>query len=225
MPRFITATLLVAIAAPLAASEQHAYVAPVVTAKVKDRIYTTTLALRNEGTEDVECEAIYAIPNDPKGGTLRSRYTVPHGGRPHVEEDVLMEVGAVGTMRIVCSGRLAIAARIQASLDGGTTFDEGRTFAGLDEGASFKRLRTMKVTSDLLVAEVAGRPVKFEAIVKNDPGAIIGRKTYGSGVRATDCQPLQTAGNGQRYSTSRSMSSEAMGVRSSPAARRATRSC
>ncbi|HYH05697.1 MAG TPA: RHS repeat-associated core domain-containing protein [Thermoanaerobaculia bacterium] len=162
----------------LNAAEPVAYIVPVVTAKVNDRIYSTTVALRNDSAHDVGCEAIYAVPNDPKGGTLRSRYTVPRGGRPHVEEDVLMEVGAVGTMRIVCSGQLAVAARVQASVDGGHTFDQGRTFAGLNEAASFKRLRTLTTRSDLLAAEVAGKAVSFEAIVKNDAGAIIGRKTY-----------------------------------------------
>lgn len=178
MPRLIAAALLLLIADSVAAAEQHAYVVPVVTAKVKDRIYSTTLALRNDGAENVDCEAIYAVPNDPRGGTLRSRYTVPHGGRPHVEEDVLMEVGAVGTMRIVCSGQLAIAARIQASVDGGKTFDDGRTFAGLDDAAAFKRLRIVKASSDVLVAEVAGKSVTVEAVVRNGAGAIIGRKTY-----------------------------------------------
>lgn len=178
MPRLIAAALLLLIGGAATAAEHHAYVVPIVTAKVKDRIYSTTLALRNDGAEDVECEAIYAVPNDPKGGTLRSRYTVPHGGRPHVEEDVLMEVGAVGTMRIVCSGKLAIAARVQTSVDGGKTFDDGRTFAGLDEAAAFKRLRMVKASSDVLVAEVAGKSVTFEAVVKNAAGAIVGRKTY-----------------------------------------------
>jgi len=154
------------------------YVVPVVTAKVKDRTYSTTLALRNDGAQDVSCEAIYAFPNDPKGGTLRASYTVPRGGRPRVEEDVLFEVGAVGTMRLACSGQVAIAARIQSSTDGGSTFDEGRTFAALDEAASFRRLRTLIAHTDLLVAEVAGNPVTFEAVVKNDAGAVIGRKSY-----------------------------------------------
>lgn len=48
-----------------------AYVVPVVTARIKDRVYSTTLALRNDADSDVVCEAIYAVPNDPKGGTLR----------------------------------------------------------------------------------------------------------------------------------------------------------
>jgi RHS repeat-associated protein len=178
MPRYLLAALVAFGTSALSAAEQYTYVVPVVTAKVKERVYSTTLALRNDGAADVDCQAIYAVPNDPKGGTLRSRYTVPRGGRPQVEEDVLMEVGAVGTMRIVCSGPLAVAARIQASLDGGKTFDEGRTFAGLDEAASFKRLRTVNASSDLLVAEVAGKRVTVEVVVKDADGAIIGRKTY-----------------------------------------------
>lgn len=179
MTRFSIAALLsILSASTLTATEPPAYVVPVVTAKVKDRIYSTTLALRNDGTSDVACEAIYAVPNDPKGGTLRASYTVPRGGRPHVEEDVLMEVGAVGTMRLACSGHVAIAARIQSSIDGGQTFDEGRTYAALDESSSFRLHRTLTASSDLLVAEVAGKAVTVEATVKNDAGVVIGRKTY-----------------------------------------------
>lgn len=161
-----------------AAASSPAYVVPVVTARVKDRIYSTTLALRNDSDRDVACEAIYAVPNDPKGGTLRATYSVPRGGRPHVEEDVLLEVGAVGTMRLVCTAPVTIAARIQSSSDGGRTFDEGRTFAALDESASFRRLRTLTARTDLLLAEVSGKSVIVEATVKNDAGAVIGQKTY-----------------------------------------------
>jgi RHS repeat-associated protein len=178
IPVFIAALFAVLGANVVSTAESPAYVVPVVTAEVKDRIYSTTLALRNDGQEDVTCESIYAVPNDPKGGTLRATYTVPRGGRPHVEEDVLMEVGAVGTIRLVCSGRVAIAARVQSSIDGGTTFDEGRTFAALDEAASFRRLRTLTAHSDLLVAEVEGKAVTFDAIVTDDAGVEIGRKTY-----------------------------------------------
>ncbi|MGA8807764.1 MAG: hypothetical protein WB973_07775 [Thermoanaerobaculia bacterium] len=59
------------------------------------------------------CEAIYAVPNDPKGGTVRATYEVT-GGAPLVEEDVLRDAGAIGTMRIACTSDVAIAARIQA---------------------------------------------------------------------------------------------------------------
>lgn len=162
----------------LTAAEPFAYVVPVVTARVRDRIYSTTLALRNDGQQDVSCEAIYAVPNDAKGGTLRATYNVPRGGRPQVEEDVLMEVGAVGTMRLVCSGEVVIAARVQSSTDGGRTFDDGKTYAALDEATSFRRLRTVTTHSDLLVAEVAGKVVTFEATVRDDAGVIVGRKTY-----------------------------------------------
>jgi RHS repeat-associated protein len=178
MLRVSVAAVLFCSSVALRAVEPPAYVVPVATALVKGRVYSTTLALRNDGQEDVTCEAIYAVPNDPKGGTLRATYTVPQGGRPHIEEDVLMQVGAVGTMRLVCSGEVAIAARIQTSTDGGQTFDEGRTFPALAEAASFRRLRTVTARGDLLVAEVAGKAVTFEAIVKNDAGVVIGRKTY-----------------------------------------------
>ncbi|MHB0970792.1 MAG: RHS repeat-associated core domain-containing protein [Thermoanaerobaculia bacterium] len=79
---------------------------------------------------------------------------------------------------MVCTGTVAIAARIQSSTDGGQTFDDGRTFAALDEAASFRRLRTVTAHTDLLVAEVDGKPMTFEAIVKNDAGVVVGRKTY-----------------------------------------------
>lgn len=104
MIRFPFAAFLgVLCAGTLTATPPSAYVFPVVTAKVRERVFTTTLALRNDGREDATCEASYAVPNDPNGGTLRTTYTVPAGGRPRVEEDLLMEVGAVGTMRLLCS--------------------------------------------------------------------------------------------------------------------------
>jgi hypothetical protein len=79
------------------------YVVPVATARLKDRLYSTTLAFHNEGSLPARCEAIYAVPNDPKGGTLRTTYEISAGGAPLVEEDVLRDVGAIGTMRIACT--------------------------------------------------------------------------------------------------------------------------
>lgn len=160
------------------ASEGIAYVIPVVTAEVNGRVYTTTFSAQNRGTQDATCEAIYAVPNDPKGGTLRAMYTVPAGGTPVVEEDLLLAAGAVGTMRIACSAPVVVAARVQVSTDGGRTFDEGRTYPGLDEAGAFRDARTIRATSDLFVAEVAGSAVAFEAIVSNDRDDVLGRKTY-----------------------------------------------
>jgi RHS repeat-associated protein len=155
------------------------YVVPVATARLKDRIYSTTLAFHNEGSLPARCEAIYAVPNDPKGGTLRATYEIAAGGAPLVEEDVLRDVGAIGTMRIVCTSDVAIAARIQSSSDG-LTFDEGRTFAALREDAAVAHgaLPTIRAFGDVVVAEVAGKPVTVEAIVRDPDGVEFGRKTY-----------------------------------------------
>lgn len=146
-----TGLLLMASVSALVAAEPPAHIVPVVKAQVKDRIYSTT---------------------------LRATYAVPRGGRPHVEEDVLMEVGAVGTMRLVCDAPVTIVARIHTSTDGGRTFDDGRAYAALDETAAFRRLRTLNARTDLLLAEVAVKPVTVEATVRNNAGAVIGRKTY-----------------------------------------------
>ena len=163
----------------LSASAQNTvYVVPVATAQVNTRIYTTTLALRNDARSDASCEAIYAVPNDPDGGTFRARYDIGAGDAPHVERDVLIEAGAVGTLRLVCSAPVVIAARIQASVDNGVNFDSGRTYAAVPEAPSFRRSRTVPATADLFVAEVAGKPVTFEAIVTNRAGVAIAHKTY-----------------------------------------------
>jgi len=155
------------------------YVVPVATARLKDRIYSTTLAFHNEGSLPARCEAIYAVPNDPKGGTLRTTYEIAAGGAPLVEEDVLRDVGAIGTMRIACTSDVAIAARIQSSSDG-LAFDEGRTFAALreDGAAAHGALPTIRAFGDVVVAEVAGKPVTVEAIVRDPDGVEFGRKTY-----------------------------------------------
>jgi hypothetical protein len=44
-------------------------VVPVATAQYRDRFYSTTLVLRNPTRTVVRCESVYAIPNDPRGGT------------------------------------------------------------------------------------------------------------------------------------------------------------
>src|SRR5437764_269971 len=98
-----------------------AHVLPVATAKVKERVYSTTIAIKNPTDHDVACEFIYAKPHDPKGGTMRSQETIP-GGKTQVYEDMLIEVGAVGTVRLVCTDPVVSAARIQSSLDEGKTF-------------------------------------------------------------------------------------------------------
>ena len=165
---------------PLFALGQIAYVIPVATARAQSHVYTTTLELRNDSARDVVCEGIYARPHDPRGGTLRAMYRVPAGGPPLVEEDVLQEVGAVGTMRLVCSGNVAIGARIQSSQDSGKTFDDGWIFAGMPEGGAVRRpdVKTVTARGDVLVAEVAGKPLTIEAVVKTGGGVEFGRKKY-----------------------------------------------
>lgn len=154
------------------------YVVPVATARLKDRIYSTTLAFHNEGSLLARCEAIYAVPNDPKGGTLRATYEIAAGGAPLVEEDVLRDVGAIGTMRIACTSDVAIAVRIQSS-SAGLLFDEGRTFAALrEDGAAHGALPAIRAFGDVVVAEVAGKPVTVEAIVRDLDGVEFGSKTY-----------------------------------------------
>jgi RHS repeat-associated protein len=157
-----------------------AYVIPVATARLKERVYTTTLALRNDGQKDAQCEAIYAIPNDPKGGTLRAKYMVPAGGQPRVDEDVLRQAGVAGTMRLDCSGEIVVITRIQSSADQGSTFDSGWTFPGMREDDAIARgkVKTLTALHDVVVAEVAGRPVTVEAIARNSGGMEVGRKTY-----------------------------------------------
>lgn len=162
----------------LGASAQTISIVPVATAQVEDRIFTTTLALRNDGKQEASCTVIYALPHDPRGGTLRGRYTLPPGGAPQVELNAFSEGAAVGSLQIGCSAKVVIAARIQASTDGGATFDSGRTYAALDEASAFRRSRSVAADGDLFIAEVAGKPVTFEAIVTNKSGGVIARRTY-----------------------------------------------
>lgn len=162
----------------LAASAQTISIVPVATAQVDDRLYTTTLAFRNDGKQEALCEVIYALPHDAKGGTLRGRYTLPPGGAPQVELKALSEAAAVGSAQIRCSAKVVIAARIQTSTDGGATFDQGRTYAAVDEASAFRGSRRVAADRDLFVAEVIGKPVTVEAIVTSENGSVIGRKTY-----------------------------------------------
>ena len=177
LPSRVTSVLLLLLSA-LAASAQSISIVPVASAQVRDRIYTTTLALRNDGRQDALCDVFYALPNDPKGGALRGRYTLPAGGAPQIELNAFSEVAAIGSLQIRCSTAVVIAARIQASADGGGTFDEGRTYAAVDEASGFRDSRTVAVDGDLFVAEVFGKPVTFEAVVTGKSGSVVGRKTY-----------------------------------------------
>jgi len=170
---------LLALAASASFAAPSSYVLPVATAKVKERVYTTTVALQNRNDHDVTCEFIYAIPRDARGGTLRSQERVP-AGQTRVFEDVLKEAGAVGTIRIACSDPVLSVARLQASLDGGQTFDEGRVFVGALETDPITKTKPRKIVTDrdLLAVEMLGEPANFKAIVRDSKGVAIGQKTY-----------------------------------------------
>ena len=175
--RRVTLFLFVVLGA-LTASAQTISIVPVATAQVRDRLNTTTLAFRNDGRQEAVCDVFYALPNDPKGGALRGRYTLPAGGVPQIELNAFSEAAAIGSLQIRCSAAVVIAARIQASTDGGVTFDEGRTYAAVDEASGFRGSRTVAVDSDLFVAEVLGKPVTFEAVVTSNSGSVVGRESY-----------------------------------------------
>src|SRR5882672_8113154 len=116
----------------LPSSPANVHITPVVSASTDDRAYTTTTAFRNDGPENVQCESVYSIPNDPNHGSLRGNYVI-NSGEVLVEEDTLMAAAAVGTLRFECSGAVHIAAKIQESTDGGKTFDSGRMFWSVGE--------------------------------------------------------------------------------------------
>src|SRR5207302_7946271 len=98
----------------LRSNPANVHITPVVSASINGRVYTTTTALRNDGPEDVQCQFVYSIPNDPKHGALRGNYAIKVG-EVLVEEDTLMAAAAVGTLRYDCSGAVHIAAKIQES--------------------------------------------------------------------------------------------------------------
>jgi len=155
---------LFAVFAALAACSAHGatYVAPVATAKVKSRVFSTTTAFRNAGPRNVSCEAIYSGPKVGGSESLRTRYEIP-AGKTVTEEDTLMEVGAIGTMRFVCSDEIVIATRIQTSSDDGATFDVGRVFpAATTANAVTTTPLEVRTSTDLLVMEVAGKAGETE---------------------------------------------------------------
>ena len=155
----------------------ESYVTPVATAQVNGRLYSTTTAIRNDGRAGVSCEAIYAVPNASGGGTLRAKYEVSVG-ETLVEHDTLMEAGAFGTMRFVCSGPAFIVARIRTSGDGGKTFDHGRIFPAASEAAAIPPTASLETTTDLLVMEVEGTRTPFEITVRDQLGTVVGTRKY-----------------------------------------------
>lgn len=175
----IRTTLFLLLASMRLFAAQTAYVIPVASAHGNGRLYTTTLALRNDGARDAQCESIYAIPNDAKGGTLRATYAVPAGGHPQVDEDVLREVQAAGTLRLACSDEVVVIARIQSSRDEGVTYDRSWTFPGVREDQAISRGKVQKLTArrKVIVEEVAGRQATVEVIARNSAGVEVGRTT------------------------------------------------
>lgn len=181
--------ILLAVIAALYAWPVHGatYVSPVATAKVKDRVFSTTTAFRNHTRRDVSCEAIYSGPRNGGNETLRTRYEVP-AGKAVTEENTLMEVGAIGTMRFVCSDEILIAARIQTSTDNGVTFDVGRVFPAVTTAnaaaATPFEVRTPTHESELLLMQARwGNPLMRDAFAQffgmsHDQVDVSGLKLY-----------------------------------------------
>lgn len=154
------------------------YVVPVATAKYHDRYYTTTLTLQNPSGVGVQCEAVYASPNDPSGGTLRATYDLPPGAT-RIEREVLREAGAIGTLRVACTDEIALSVRIQTSTDG-VTFGNDRVFHGVGEEHPIRSgaPRWVRTTRAVVIMEVLGRDAEVRAIRHDATGVAIGERTY-----------------------------------------------
>lgn len=154
------------------------YVLPVATAKYHERYYSTTLFLHNPTGAAVRCESVYAIPNDPKGGTLRGTYELPPR-TTQVEERTLQEAGAIGTLRVDCTDEVLLAALVQTSTDG-RTFDGGRIFRGVgeDHPITADAPRRVATAADLLLMEVGGAPVAVHARVLDATGNVLAERSY-----------------------------------------------
>jgi RHS repeat-associated protein len=171
--------IALAVTAFAVAANANVYVTPVATAKQGGRLFSTTTALQNDTSATVTCEAVYAIPGDPNGGTLRTTYTV-EAGRTQIEEATLMEAGAIGTLRFDCSGPMLIAARVQSSSDDGHSFDAGRLFraVGEDNPIETGTSKSFRGSSDLLMMEVAGKSAHAHVMVTTSEGEPLGEKNY-----------------------------------------------
>lgn len=170
------ALLLVLLLANSASAAQ--YVLPVATARYRDRIYTTTVALHNRTDRDVRCEFTHRPVNEP-ARILSSSEVVPAQDN-RVTEDFLMEVGAIGSVRVDCTGEILVLSRIQDSLDDAKTFRDGRVFRAtipakpIVEGAP----QSITTQSDVVLIEVLGKPATASILVKTAAGAIVGEKRY-----------------------------------------------
>jgi|GEM_PF-5745563 len=165
--------------AVLPATRATVRITPVVSATVNGRVNSTTTVFRNDGLETVQCEAVYAIPNDPKQGTLRGNYVVK-AGEVLVDEGTLMTAGAVGTLRFECSSAVFIAARVQTSTDGGKTFDGGRIFLSVGEENPIAAgiARSFPARSDFLIMEANGKPARVRVVVTDRKGKKLGEMFY-----------------------------------------------
>lgn len=154
------------------------YVLPVATARYKDRIYTTTVALHNGSDRDVRCKFTHRPVNDPARILSSSEVIPAHENR--VIEDFLMEVGAIGSVRIDCTGEIVVLSRIQDSLDDAKTFRDGRVFRGtipttpIVQGAP----RSVTTETDLVLIEVLGKPAAASIVVKNAAGSVVAKKQF-----------------------------------------------
>lgn len=175
--RSLQTALVLAVCSPVLAGD---VVVPVATAKFKDRIYTTTVAVHNESNADAECTFSYIPVNAPTGQPLVATERVPaHGNR--VMEDFLMEVGAIGSARVSCrGGEVQVLARIQDSTDGAKTFREGHVFRALSPEAPITQgaPRTVTTRTDLALVEVSATPAVATIRATNRDGVVVGAKRY-----------------------------------------------
>jgi RHS repeat-associated protein len=168
---------LLALTVSLRAAE---YIVPVSTGPINQKVYTTTVGIRNDSGSAVTCDWSYL----ERGGTLllTARDEVPPG-QTIVHEDFASAAGtALGIARASCTGQVTIAARAQISENGGATFPEpGRVFdatpvsgpAGSDAPTAFT------ARSDLLFAEVGGKAASFSITIRKDKeGDTIGQSRF-----------------------------------------------
>jgi hypothetical protein len=111
---------------------------------------------------------------------LISTETIP-AGKTHVYEDFLREIAASGTVRVECSPEVDVYARIQDSLDTGTTFRAGRLYRPFrfDDAIGAGGKRKLRASADLIIAEVAGKSVRVDVVATNAEGLIYGKTTLG----------------------------------------------
>jgi hypothetical protein len=120
---------------------------------------------------------VHAIPNHPLRATLRATYELA-ARSTQVEEDILREAGAIGTLRIECTDEVFAAVRIQTSTDG-HSFDDGRIFRAIGEDHPIRANASRRITTarDLVVMEVAGMPVQVHTRVSDANGRLLAERS------------------------------------------------